>query len=136
MTRRTSRVPVDRGRAAGFAESGRRFLEGARSEMQLGNWDSAAVLFVHAAIAYADAVAVHRRGERSAGESRLDSVSLFGDAAKGVAGRDEAVRHLRRLIEEKTRVSYLGNPIRKAEAEALRQHADRLQSFCVKVLGA
>jgi hypothetical protein len=136
VTKRTNRSAADRDRASGFAESGRRFLEGANSEFELENWDSAALLFVHSGIAYADAVSVRRRGEKAAGENHADSVVLFGEATAGIPGRDEAVSHLRRLIEEKTRVSYIGTAVRKTEAHALRQHAERFQTFCTKLLGS
>ena len=136
MTRRSNRGATDRSRAPGYALTAGRFFDGAESAMDLGNWDAAGLLYVHAAIAFADAVAIRRKGEKSAGENHLDAVALFAEAAAGVDGREEAIKHLRRLIEEKTRVSYIGTALRKAEAEELRKHADRFRTFCSRLLQA
>lgn len=134
MARRTSRKRVDRIRSSGYVEVGNEFLRAAESAKRQEYWSAAGLLLVHGAIALADAVCVRRAGWKSAGENHLDAVALLGVATPGVEGRDPALLHLKKLIDEKNRVSYTGSPFRPAEVERLFQHARRFAAWVERIL--
>ena len=134
MPKKTQRTVVDRAQAARYSEAGAQFLEAAEMAREFEYWNAAGLLYVHSAIAYADAVAIRRRGEKSTSENHFDAVALFKDATAEVAGRQEAATHLDRIIEEKSRVAYSGVSFRRRELEKLRNHAQRFRTFAERTL--
>ena len=74
MTGKTARIRVDRSSAASYAEAGAQYFEIAELAREKRSWTPAGVLYVHSVIAYADAVAIHLRGEKSSSANHMDSV--------------------------------------------------------------
>lgn len=110
------------------------FLKAAGLASEHDYWNAAGLLIVHAAIAYADAVSIRLAGMKSTSENHHDAVQLLAEAAAREKDRDRALGHLRRIIEEKSRVSYGGEAFRKGEIDALGTHAERFRSWCEAVL--
>lgn len=136
MARKSVRTRVDRSEAPGYAAAANQFFTVASLAQEYEYWNAAGLLYVHAAIAFADTVAIARRGEKSTGENHMDALVLLGEATANVRGRDEAREHLRRIIDEKNRVAYTGVSFRRADLEKLAKHAQRFRSFAEAVLRA
>ena len=134
MTRKTKRAAVDREHAADYASAGAQFAEAAKLAQEFEYWNAAGLLFVHSAIAFADAVAIARKGEKSTSDNHMDALVLFEDATANVKGRDVAREHLRRIILEKTRVAYSGASFRRGDLEKLAKHGERFRRFAERVL--
>jgi len=134
MAGKTRRSSVERSEAGGYAEAGDQFFNAAGLAREFEYWNAAGLLFVHASIAFADAVAIARRGEKSTSENHLDALALFEESMTGVKGRDEAREHLRRIIDEKNRVAYTGVSFRRGDLEKLATHAQRFRTFAERVL--
>jgi hypothetical protein len=92
-------------------------------------WTAAGLLYVHGAIAYADAVTIRRTGTKSASDKHMDVLNLIKEAAASGKGLDQAIGHLRRLIEEKNRAAYTGQSFRAADIEKLATHAERFEAW-------
>ncbi|HLY08756.1 MAG TPA: hypothetical protein VKW04_05535 [Planctomycetota bacterium] len=73
-------------------------------------------------------------GVKSSSDTHQDVLHLLGDAAARQKDRDRALGHLRRILEEKSRVSYSGEAFRKAEIDALEIRAQRFRDWCEAVL--
>lgn len=97
-------------------------------------WNAAGLLYVHGAIAFADAVAIKLREVKSTSENHMDAVHLLGEVTAGAKGRDEALGHLKRLIDEKARVAYSGQSFHARELESLSKHADRFSAWAERIL--
>jgi hypothetical protein len=136
MTKKTKRVAVDRGEVGRYSGAAAQFARAAEIAREFEYWNAAGLLYVHAAIAFADAVAIARKGEKSAGEKHMDALALFETATSGLKGRDEATEHLRRILDEKSRVSYMGMSFRRRDLEKLATHAERFRVFAERVLRA
>lgn len=134
MTRRRSRKAVDRTRYREYHEVAEHFFEAARSSMDLEYWTAAGVLIVHAAIAYADALAIRLSGQKSAGEDHEDAVALIVDVVAGGEEKTRAINQLRRIVEEKTRVSYLGDLYSPAETRELWKRLERFRQWARGIL--
>lgn len=134
MARKTSRSRVERSSAAGYAAAAGQFFEVAGLARQMAYWNAAGVLYVHAAIAVADAASIRLMGMKSTSDNHLDAVHLFDQATRDERGQAEAVQHLRRIIDEKNRVSYTGATFKESELRAMALHAERLREFCEKVI--
>lgn len=134
MTAKTDRTRVDRASAASYAAAAEQFFEVAGLARHLAYWNAAGVLYVHAAIAFADAVSIRLKGMKSTSDNHLDAVHLFDEATGDERGQGEAVRHLRRIVDEKNRVSYTGASFKETDLRTMEQHAERLRSFTGRVL--
>ena len=136
MTKKTRRTRVNRDEAAHYAAVAGQFCQAAELAREFGYWNAAGLLFVHSAIAFADAVAIARKGEKSTSENHMDSLVLFDSVTSTLKGRDEAREHLYRIIEDKNRVSYSGDSYRRSDLEKLAAHTERFRAFAEKTLKA
>lgn len=136
MARRTRRTKVARSEAPDYAAAGEQFSTAAALAQEVEYWNAAGVLYVHAAIAFADAVAIARRGEKSTSENHMDALALLGEVVANRKGRDEAREHLRRIIDEKNRVAYTGVSFRRADLQKLAMHVQRFRAFAEGILRA
>jgi hypothetical protein len=86
-----------------------------------------AVLCVHAAIAYADALAVRARGVKSASGEHTDAVDVLESAVRVHTDADRAaVKALRYVLQRKDEVSYMATLVRPDDAARV---LDRLLLF-------
>jgi hypothetical protein len=136
MTRKTKRRSVPRGEATGYGAAAVQFFQAAELAGECEYWNAAGLLYVHAAIAFADAVAIARLGEKSTSENHMDAVRLLEEATSNVKGREEAREHLRKIIDQKNTVAYNGDTFRRADLEKLALHAGRFRAFAERVLKA
>jgi hypothetical protein len=135
MTKKTPRTRVERAKASSYRSVGAEFIRSAQMAAGHGYWNAAGLLCVHAAIAYADALCIALAGMKSTSDNHLDAIALLGEASAQAKDRDPALAHLRRIIEEKNRVSCTGQSFRERDAETLAMHAERFAAWAERVLG-
>jgi HEPN domain. len=134
VTKQRGIKSIDRSKYREYQRVAEHFYEAAKDSVDLEYWTAAAVLIVHAAIAYADALCIKVAGQRSVGESHEHTVTLLEEQ---VAGRDEkkkALNQLRYIIEEKTRVSYLGEMISPSQTKDLLKRLERFREWVISIL--
>lgn len=100
----------DRARASQYEQVGRSLLRTAEdlstmAEAKYGN--ALAILAIHAAIAYTDALTVAYRGTKSTDGDHAQAAALLLDVLKSQVPPAE-VRRLRRVLNAKSNVSYSG----------------------------
>ena len=134
MARKTTRARVGRERAPQYARVGGDFFEAASLALEHDYASAAALLYIHAAIALADAVAIHLSGFKSTSDQHQDAVALLRQIAEPSGGRDAAVRHLKRLIDEKSRIAYTGEVVTRKQVDGLAIHAERFRTWAVGIL--
>lgn len=134
--RRSKRVSVDKSKYKDYLHTAHQFYSGAETERSLENWSAAALLIVHAAVAYTDALTIKVGGVKSQGDDHMASV----DVAREMVVLDEvgkkALDHLARIIQDKNAVSYHGDVCSRDEAESLWKHLERYRSWALSVLNA
>jgi len=134
MARRTGRKTVERSRCRQYEQVADHFFEAARDAMELEYWTAAGVLIVHAAIAYADALTIQQSGVRSAADDHEEAAVLLEQALPHDDQVSKAIRHLRRIIDEKTKVSYLGELYTRRQTRALWDRLDRFRRWAKRIL--
>ncbi len=102
--------------------------------MDLEYWTAAGVLIVHAAIAYADALCIQQAGVRSGADNHEEAAAILEQVVPTNEAAASAIGHLRRIIEEKTRVSYLGELYSRKQTNALWNKLDRFRSWAKRIL--
>jgi len=105
-----------------------------RESMALWYWTGAGVLIRHAAIAYADALCIQQGSVRSGADDQEGAVILPEQVLPSGAATSMGVQQLRRIIDEKTRVSYLGELYGQAQTHALWGRLDRFRQWAKRLL--
>lgn len=108
------------------------FAKAADASMELEYWTAAGVLIVHSVIALTDALCIKLSGQRSAGDDHEGAVEFVDALLPAGEEKRKAIAQLRRIIEEKTRVSYLGILYAPREVHGMWK---RLQQYRAWVLG-
>lgn len=134
MAKRRGRKSVDRARYQEYVRVAEHFFEAAKDSLELEYWTASAVLIVHSAIAYSDALCIKLSGQKSVGESHEDAIALLEDVVADNEGKTQALSQLRRIIEEKTKVSYLGEFLPSAETKDLWKRLERFRQWAVGIL--
>jgi len=132
MTRETKRIKVSKTQFSQYKKIADGFFEGAVNEKELGNWNSAGVLIIHAAIGYADAVTIKYGGVRSKGDDHQDIVRLLDNLLPQSEAKKSALNQLEKLIAHKTSVSYSGDVYDNKDIEKLFKHLERFKNWAEK----
>lgn len=133
MAKRTPRKSVERLRYQDYNKVAEHFYEAAELAIEYSYWTAAGVLIVHSAIAYADAISIKLSGQKSSSENHEDSVSLLDEAVANSESKRNAITQLRRIIAEKTRVSYSGDLYGEPLIRGLWKRLDRFRAWALGV---
>jgi len=136
VVRRSIRKSVDRSLSSKY----RRVAEGFREAAEVANeyeyWNAAGVLIVHAAIAFADAIAIRIGGVKCQGENHHETVALLQELVAPSDEAGKAFNHLRAIIDHKTSVSYGGELYEKSDVDRLWKHMTRFLEWAKVLLDA
>jgi hypothetical protein len=128
------RRQVDRARWRQFHAVAEHFARAADLATEFQYWNAAGVLFVHAAIALADALTVKVGGVKSIGEDHMLAADLLESVLAVDAEGKKAIGHLRALIQEKNLVSYSGAIYRQDDIRRMARHLSRYRSWTDRLL--
>ncbi|MCH7826557.1 MAG: hypothetical protein IIC75_01070 [Bacteroidetes bacterium] len=134
MAERRGRKSVTRHRFREYHKVADHFYEAAKDSMDLDYWTAAGVLVVHSAIAYTDALCIKLSGVKSVGENHEDSVTLVESVVAENEGKSKAINQLRRIIEEKTKVSYLGELYSASQIKRMWKRLERFRKWAKEIL--
>jgi len=134
MVKRRGRKSIPRHRFMEYQNVADHFYGAAKDSMELEYWTAAGVLIVHSAIAFADALSIKLSGVKSVGENHEDAVVLVENAVADGEGKTRAINQLRRIIEEKTKVSYLGDLYSPSQSKELWKRLERFRKWVKEIL--
>jgi len=134
MAERRGRKSIARQRFREYHKVADHFYEAAKDSMKLDYWTAAGVLIVHSAIAYTDALCIKLSGVKSVGENHEDSVTLVESVVAESEGKSKAINQLRRIIEEKTKVSYLGELYSASQTKGMWKRLERFRKWAKEIL--
>ena len=130
MVKRTRSKRIDRSQASRYAEAGRVFLESARTLSDIADdtspyGNAIALLSIHAAISYTDALTIAFAEQKSA-DQHVKAVDNLR-AALGSRVDDAQAKILRQILQPKDTVSYQGTFYGLKDGRALLKKAE---GFC------
>ena len=131
---KTKRVQVNKVKSRDYQMVAENFIHGANLAKEFEYWNAAGVLIVHAAIAYADAITIKVAGLKSRGEDHLSVVRLLEEIVHLDETGKKAIHNLRRIIEEKSLVSYSGEIYSRPDIERLWKILLRFRDWAVGLL--
>ena len=134
MAKRRGRKAVPRNHFRKYERVAEHFYNAARDSMELEYWTASGVLIVHSAIAFGDAISIKLGGVRSFGDNHEDAIALVDSIAADSDEKQKAIKQLRRIIEEKTKVSYLGELYSQAQTKDIWKRLERFRTWALGIL--
>ena len=95
---------------------------------------AAALLAVHSAISYSDALLIALSGARPRSENHREAIAALKRACSGARIDRQGITHLDRLLNAKTDVSYGEKQVDNERIEALCIAAERFQVWAERIL--
>ena len=123
MVRKTNRKSVERSDSRNLLKKALEARDTMHSELEKGNFNSAASSAVKCAINACNALTVAVSGEISSGKKHEDAAFLLVERVKG-KDVTEAVSIFRRIVSKKTDIDYGVKLARRGDAESLIRYAD------------
>lgn len=134
MTKRTIRKTFDKIKFLDYKKVAENFCSGALLAKDYEYWNAAGVLFVHASIAYADAITIKVGGVKCQGEDHLQVIKLLKELLASSGENNKALVHLEKIIVHKTAVSYSGDVYGEKDIENIWKNFDRFRSWAITQL--
>lgn len=134
MAKRRGRKNVNRAQFIKYQKTAEHFYDAAKNSIELEDWTAACVLIVHSAIAYTDALCIKLSGQKSIGENHEDAITLVDDISAGGEEKVKAINQLKRIIEEKTKVSYLGELYTFSQTKEMWKRLERFREWAISIL--
>jgi hypothetical protein len=99
------------------------------------NYASAvALLAVHSAISFGDAVLISLTGQRSRSQAHAQAVTAISKACKKANIQTDGIRHLEKLVSAKTGISYGDKEVDERTIQVLYLAAGRFQAWAEHIL--
>ncbi|MGB8889563.1 MAG: hypothetical protein WCC87_22765 [Candidatus Korobacteraceae bacterium] len=122
-------VGIYHGRALQLANA----MKLCRDDLPSYAW-AAALLAVHSAISYCDAVLFKLNGQRSHSQDHGQAITAVTKACKKMKIQTDGIKHLDRLVSAKTDISYGDEQVDNQRVEVLCVAAERFQAWAERVL--
>lgn len=134
MAKQKGRKSVPKSKYKKYLSTAEHFYEAASDSMELGYWTAAGVLIVHSAIAFSDALCIKLGGVRSTADDHEDAIALLESTTAQGSDKTKAINHFKRIIEEKTKVSYLGELYSDKQTQDMWRRLERFRRWAVDIL--
>lgn len=134
MAKRRGRKSISRQNYKKYLDVAEHFYKAAKDSMDFDYWTASGVLIVHSAIAFSDALCIKLSGMRSIGENHEDTVTLLEEVVGNNDEKSKAMNQLRRIIEEKTKVSYLGELYSLSQTKDMMLRLERFRKWALEIL--
>jgi len=134
MAEKSKKKSIARYRFKDYQKVAEQFYQAANDSRMFEYYTAAGVLIVHAAIAYADALCIKLSGVKSAGDKHEDAITLVESCVADSGDKVKALNQLSRIIEEKTRVSYLGELYTSTQTEEMWKRLERFRKWALDIL--
>jgi hypothetical protein len=123
------RIKVYHGRALQLANA----MKLCRDDLPSYAW-AAALLAIHSAISYCDAVLFKLSGQRSRSPDHEQAVTVVTMACKKRKIQTDGIKHLDKLVSAKTEIAYGDQRVDSHKVEALCSAAERFQTWAERLL--
>ncbi len=134
MAKRRGRKSIPRQNYKKYLDVAEHFYKAAKDSMDFDYWTASGVLIVHSAIAFSDALCIKLSGMKSIGENHEDTITLLDEVVGESDEKYKAMNQLRRIIEEKTKVSYLGELYSLSQTKDMLLRLERFRKWALEIL--
>ena len=122
---------MDRNQWQQYLSAAKEYCQGAINNYDNELWTSASILFVHAAIAYTDALTIKAGSVKSAGDDHGLVMILVNQTISLTPEDKKALNRLGKILGEKSKVSYGGKVYTQKQADKIKILFIRYRSWII-----
>ena len=127
--KKLSKKSVDRNLWKQYFAAAEEYHNGAMNNYKSELWTSASILFVHAAIAYTDALTIKAGSVKSSGDDHALIIVLIEQTVSLTSEDKKALNRLGKILGEKSKVSYGGKIYTQNQADKIMTQFKRYRSW-------
>ena len=117
-----------------FTKVAENFSDTADLAYEFDYYNASGVLYIHASIAYSDAITIKLSGKKSNGENHYEVIQLLENVVPKTRIDNKAFNNLKSLIDHKNFISYTGDIYQKKDLEKIRKSFHRFREWAESVL--
>ena len=133
MTDKSALKKIRKDEYLNYWEKARELESVMQTALLKSNWNAAALNALHATILANDALLIYFHGVKSSSQKHDDAIKLLTSLMKSSVAQKNS-RHLRKLINEKSNISYTGKLLTPGRSKELCKHAQRFISWVNSLL--
>lgn len=134
MAKERGKKSIPKHRYKDYQNVAEHFYNAAKDSIDLEYYTAAGVIIVHSAIAYTDALCIKLAGVKSIGEDHDNAILLVEKVVADSEEKVKAINQLHRIIEEKTKVSYLGELYSATQIKDMWKRLERYRKWAISIL--
>jgi hypothetical protein len=134
MVKNVPSKTYDTAKYKSFVKVAENFADAANLAYEFDYYNASGVLYIHAAIAYSDAITIKLAGKKSSGENHYEVIQLLENIVPESRIDKKAFNNLKTLIDHKNLISYTGDVYQKKDLEKISKSFARFKEWAVSVL--
>lgn len=134
MVRRTRAKTFDTVRYKSFLSVAANFEEAAALAFEFEYFNASGVLYIHSAIALADAITIKLASQKSSGDNHYEVINLIEKVVPVNRINKKAVTNFKSLIDHKNLISYTGDIYHKKDLDKIRRYFNNFKTWAVSLL--
>lgn len=135
MVKKPVSKTIETSRNRSFISVAKSFEEAADLAFEFEYYNAAGVLYIHSAIAYADAVTIKLGSLKSSGDNHYQVINLLESIVPANRIDKKAITNFKSLIDHKNLISYTGDIYHKKDVDKIRRHFDKFRTWSYLILG-
>lgn len=116
-------------RYKGFLSVASNFEEAADLAFEFEYYNASGVLFIHSAIALADAITIKLAGLKSSGDNHYEVINLIEKVVPHNRINKKALSNFKSLIDHKNLISYTGDIYHKKDVDKIKRYFSKFKDW-------
>lgn len=117
-----------------FLNVANNFANAADLAYEFDYYNAAGVLYIHAAIAYSDAITIKLSGKKSSGDNHYEVIQLLENVVPVTRIDNKAFNNLKSLIDHKNLISYTGDIYQQKDLVKIRKSFNRFKEWAESII--
>lgn len=134
MVKKTRAKTFDSVRYKNFLSVASNFEEAAALAFEFEYLNAAGVLYIHSAIALADAITIKLASQKSSGDNHYEVINLIEKVVPVNWINKKAVTNFKSLIDHKNLISYTGDIYHKKDLDKIKRYFNNFKEWAVSLL--
>lgn len=134
MVKRSVSKFYDSNKSKGFISVAKNFEEAAYLAFEYEYYNAAGVLYIHSAIAYADAITIKLGSIKSSGDNHYQVIHLLESVVPPNRADKKAITNFKSLIDHKNLISYTGDIYHKKDIDKIMRYFNKYKDWVNLIL--
>ncbi|MFZ2323575.1 MAG: hypothetical protein WAV89_07760 [Ignavibacteriaceae bacterium] len=117
-----------------FLKAANNFANAADLAYEFDYYNASGVLYIHAAIAYSDAITIKLSGKKNSGNNHYEVIQLLENVVPITRIDNKAFNNLKSLIDHKNLISYTGDIYQQKDFVKIRKSFNRFKEWAESII--